>query len=176
MSQDEEIRALERRLAAAKVRAGVSPKWLLQTALEHVSNRMYGLERRYRKITTYNLEADKLSDRTSKIGYAQSLCGGLELLHRRWRSLYREWLRVTGNRHLRDHWLGPRPPCVCPGGPDGKFHTNCGTFKIVLMPGPKHTWLKTAEWSQNSRFIDRGRRRKKIMEELEAKKKLQEAQ
>ena len=167
---DAEIRGLERRLAIARLRAGLADETRLLAELDAISARRISLERRYHKLTHFYLQDE--NRRENRYLYVTTFMGGVAVLRRRWRSVYREWLRVSGKRGERDRWLGPRPPCVCPPAEPGKgqVHISCGAFTIVITPGPKHSARKTDEWVENSRFTTRGDRRKRIMEAKEKAK------
>lgn len=100
-------------------------------------------------------------------------------LMRRWRRVYREWLRESGVRAERDGLLQPEPRCEPPdspcykrhnGGPGFTHYPDCPSHRtaVFLTALPRSAWARHAEWMFNSRVSMRAAARRKAEAEAEA--------
>lgn len=170
---DESIQSLERRLLAARMRAGLPPTPVpIVRALIHVGRQIESLGRRHQRwVGIPNAPLPGELNPTS----------GIQILWRRWRSLYREWLRRTGNREW--WWSFATPGEVdCSDDPEikgdphlcrRKYDTDknrasrCRTHRTIVRmvhvtPGlsqSEHAMLKHLEWLSNQRLLRRLRGR-----------------
>lgn len=164
---DTDLRDLERRAMADPTDSVAWERWRLAVVRSRSPRPLRDLEQRL----------DRLAKRISREAYrgggpARDGPGtAAGMLRRRWRRLYREWLRRSGNWAKREVWLTPPPPCKCVGAAEAKaagkgfvHDVGCNSHgSICLIHGDGH-WrrsecLKTREWVENHRYIDRGRKR-----------------
>lgn len=168
---DADLRILERRALADPTDQATWEQWRTALARARTKKPLRDLEKRLDAL------AKRISQTSRRHPYpnSQDTDGphtSAGELRRRWRRLYREWLRRSGNWAKREVWLTPQPPCVCSGAAEAKaagkgfvHMVGCGSHGSIVLIQGDHEWrrseaLKTREWIENSRFIDRGRKRR----------------